>query len=226
MSGLGIRRFIKCLTTVSGTGDASYPDGTKLLFHLKTEALPEDTDVSHVAVSNIPQLYGDVIDDSRHWKQPVELILGKQFKLEVLEECVKNMKLGEVTEFLIDKKMLSTYPIVSQTMRKALSKNPPSHDKEGGHRCCGMGIKEGLGHADLDGLIARPRHMKFTVELLKVELPGSYEKQFWEMTDDERRESVSLLRQQGNELFNNKRPVEAGLKYKEAIARLDNLMLR
>jgi hypothetical protein len=62
--------------------------------------------------------------------------------------------------------------------------------------------------------------------LVKVELPGSYEKQFWEMTDDERRESVSLLRQQGNELFNNKRRAEAGLKYKEAIARLDNLMLR
>ena len=58
--------------------------------------------------------------------------------------------------------LLSSYPIVSQTLRKALTKGPPQREEER-HHCCGMGFKQGLGHQDLDALVAYPKHMKFTM---------------------------------------------------------------
>lgn len=66
--------------------------------------------------------------------------------------------------------LLSTYPVVSQTLRKAFSKNPSPQDSaaEKNHHCCGMGIKQGLGHADLDDLVINPRHMKITVGKLQI----------------------------------------------------------
>lgn len=44
-----------------------------------------------------------LIDDSRQWKNPVELLFGKKFKLEVLEACVRTMLLGELASFTVDK---------------------------------------------------------------------------------------------------------------------------
>lgn len=49
-----------------------------------------------------------MIDDSKLWKEPVELLLGKKFKLEVLEACIRTMAPGEVSSFTIDK-MVSVF---------------------------------------------------------------------------------------------------------------------
>lgn len=47
-----------------------------------------------------------MIDDSHNYDKPMEIILGKKFKLEVWEVCVKTMKENEVAEFLVDKKVI------------------------------------------------------------------------------------------------------------------------
>lgn len=47
--------------------------------------------------------YGEVIDDSRKLTQPMELLIGKQFKLEVWETVVQTMAVNEVAEFHVDK---------------------------------------------------------------------------------------------------------------------------
>ena len=44
-----------------------------------------------------------VIDDSRKNEKPMELIMGKKFKLEIWEKCLKTMKVGEVSSFTVDK---------------------------------------------------------------------------------------------------------------------------
>ena len=44
-----------------------------------------------------------VIDDSHKYEKPMEIILGKKFKLEVWETCLKTMLPNEVSEFLVDK---------------------------------------------------------------------------------------------------------------------------
>lgn len=44
-----------------------------------------------------------VIDDSREKGKPMELVLGKQFKLEVWEVIVQKMAINEVAVFRVDK---------------------------------------------------------------------------------------------------------------------------
>ena len=44
-----------------------------------------------------------VIDDSRKLGKPMELVLGKKFKLEVWETVVQMMALNEVASFTVDK---------------------------------------------------------------------------------------------------------------------------
>ena len=42
------------------------------------------------------------LDDSRKTGEPLELYLGKKFKLEVWETCLKSMRQGEVASFTCD----------------------------------------------------------------------------------------------------------------------------
>lgn len=44
-----------------------------------------------------------MIDDSRISNKPMELVLGKQFKLEVWEVIVQKMAVNEVAIFTVDK---------------------------------------------------------------------------------------------------------------------------
>lgn len=56
------------------------------------------------------RLYDDdrtVIDDSRKMGKPMELVLGKKFKLEVWETIVQAMAINEVAQFTVDKSVCS-----------------------------------------------------------------------------------------------------------------------
>lgn len=44
-----------------------------------------------------------IVDDSRKMGKPMELVLGKKFKLEVWETVVRAMAVGEVAKFTVDK---------------------------------------------------------------------------------------------------------------------------
>lgn len=43
-----------------------------------------------------------VIDDSRKMGKPMELVLGKKFKLEVWESLIQTMSVNEVSQFTVD----------------------------------------------------------------------------------------------------------------------------
>ncbi len=51
---------------------------------------------------------GKVIDDNRNYTQPIEILIGKKFKLEVWETMVQAMAVNEVAEFYVDKTVSST----------------------------------------------------------------------------------------------------------------------
>nr|XP_053637343.1 AH receptor-interacting protein-like [Cherax quadricarinatus] len=193
-----------------GKGNADYTDGTKVIFHIRTETCEEEP---------------HVIDDSHKWTKPVELLFGKKFKLEVLEACIRTMLPGEVSSFIIDKSLLAPYPLVSKTLREAYGKTKVDKEKKP-HHCCGMGFKEGLGYQDLDELVKTPKDLKFTIELIKVAGAGSYEKEFWAMTESERLESIPVLKEQGNVFYKEGNHEVAGKAYSEALGRLEQLMLR
>ena len=55
----------------------------------------------HYVAKKLPE--GTLLDDSRHWTQPMELVLGKKFKLEAWETCLQTMDLNEVARFTVKK---------------------------------------------------------------------------------------------------------------------------
>ena len=68
-----------------GFEGSSLPDGTRVQFHFVTKLSDQN----------------EVLDDSRTWDKPMELILGKKFKLEVWETCLQTMAVGEVASFQV-----------------------------------------------------------------------------------------------------------------------------
>ncbi|CAO1413164.1 unnamed protein product [Diamesa serratosioi] len=192
-------------TVYAGTKYVQISNGTKVKFHYETRR--KDNQV--------------VIDDSRILKEPMVLVLGKKFKLEVWEVIVKKMSLNEVARFTVDKQLVQQYPFVSKTIRDSKKKT-----QERKH-CCGMTLQnEGIGYADLDELFQRPTDLVFTIEVLSIEQPDEYEKESWQLNEDEKLTTVESYRIKGNEMFKNNKMKEAEENYSYALSILEQLMLK
>jgi AH receptor-interacting protein len=70
----------------------------------------------------------------------MELIIGKQFKLILWEEWIKNMRRNEVSQIIAPKELCTSYPFVSKCYRKFCNKNNESSNEEQipSHHCCGI----------------------------------------------------------------------------------------
>ncbi|KAG1681850.1 AH receptor-interacting protein [Nymphon striatum] len=193
--------------TVVYAGKGNVPEynaSSKVIFHYKTTTASE------------PDV---VIDDSRTMKKPMELILGKKFKLEVWEEFVKTMRVHEVAQFHTPKELLLSYPMVSKSLRNLNDKiEAPTH-------CCGM-MSQSLGYADLDKLVESPVDLIFIFELLKVENSGEYEKESWAMSEEEKMQSIPRLKEEGNTFYKTGDYDNAEKRYSEALGILENMMIR
>uniref|UniRef100_A0A3B3DD72 peptidylprolyl isomerase n=1 Tax=Oryzias melastigma TaxID=30732 RepID=A0A3B3DD72_ORYME len=183
-----------------GKGElSSFPNGTKVIFHYRTSKSD-----------------GTVLDDSRTMgghSKPMELILGKKFKLAVWERVVITMRPGEVAEFTCDTKHTMLYPLVSQSLRNISAGKDPL---EGQRHCCGIAqihSHHSLGHKDLDELQASPQPLIFTIELLEVLPPGSYQLDIWAMTDKEKLDLVPQIHEEGNLLYKQGKIKEATEKH-------------
>ncbi|XP_020647753.2 AH receptor-interacting protein isoform X1 [Pogona vitticeps] len=188
-----------------------YQDGTKATFHYRT------------FLYNPKQ---QVLDDSHTRGKPMELIIGKKFKLPVWETILQTMREGEIAEFLCDTKHVVLYPMVSKSLRNIAAGKDPL---EGQRHCCGiaqMHEHHSLGYSDLDELQKNPQPLIFAIEMLKVENPGSYRQDSWAMSDEEKMKAVPLIHQEGNELYKEGKVQEAAAKYYDAIACLKNLQMK
>lgn len=72
-----------CLSIVAST----LCSGEQVTFHFRTMKCDEER---------------TVIDDSRQVGQPMNIVIGNMFKLEVWETLLTSMRLGEVAEFWCD----------------------------------------------------------------------------------------------------------------------------
>ncbi|GAB0100252.1 AH receptor-interacting protein [Sergentomyia squamirostris] len=197
--------LIKKETVHPGDAFIQMKPGTRVHFHYQTKRCTD----------------GKLLDDSRKDNKPMELVLGKQFKLEVWEVIVQKMAVHEVAKFTVDKSLVPQYPFIAKTIRDA--KQP----KEWRKHCCGMTLQnEGLGYEDLDDLFKNPSDLEFTFELLSVELPENYEKESWQLNEDEKIKSVAALREKGNFQFRDGNYDEAMNSYTQALGMLEQLMLR
>uniref|UniRef100_A0A2M3ZCI1 peptidylprolyl isomerase n=1 Tax=Anopheles braziliensis TaxID=58242 RepID=A0A2M3ZCI1_9DIPT len=196
----------KIVKTIVHTGSRVVPfrDGTKVTFHFQTRKCD-----------------GTLLDDSRTRQKPMELVLGKKFKLEVWEAIVQRMAVGEVARFRCDQSLVQQYPFVAKTIRDAAK---PREERK---HCCGMTVQnEGIGYRDLDELFAQPQDLEFTIELLSVESPGEYEQESWQLSDEEKLQRVSRLREQGNTAYGQQRYGAALEAYSYAIGIVEQLMLK
>nr|XP_005992080.1 PREDICTED: golgin subfamily A member 6-like protein 22 [Latimeria chalumnae] len=136
-----------------GSGDLPvFRDGTKVTFHFQT--LKDDFERT-------------IIDDSQNIEVPMELIIGKLFKLEVWEILLTSMRVGEVAEFWCDIIHTGMYALVSKGMRKIAEGKDPLEGQK--HRC-GMGNMfdyHSTGYKDLDELQKNPQPLIFILQLLK-----------------------------------------------------------
>ncbi|XP_069782923.1 AH receptor-interacting protein isoform X3 [Narcine bancroftii] len=141
-----------------------FAHGTKAIFHYRTLRCDEER---------------TVLDDSRARGKPMELIIGKKFKLPIWETIISTMRSGEVAEFWCEAKHVLVYPLVSKSLRNiAVGKDP----LEGQRHCCGISQlhdQPSLGHPDLDDLQSHPQPLIFLIEMLE-ERPGDEQ---WMMLD-------------------------------------------
>ncbi len=64
------------------------------------------------------------------------------------------------------------------------------------------------------------------LELLSVEQPNEYSKEAWQMSAEEKMDTVPHLREEGNRLYKEGKIAEAADQYGKAIGMLEQLMLR
>jgi len=202
----------------AGKGDIpSFKPGTKVTFHFVAKRLDQDA---------------TLLDDSRKWTQPMELIFGKKFKLESWELSLETMRVGEVASFVTKRSYTHNYPVVVKTLRDNFL--PGNRKRAGGaeghksHMCGMMAMQAegGLGYDDLNHLMKSPEDLEFIFELLSYEAPESYEKESWQMDAEEKLSSVPQLKEEGNLLFKGGDYPGAAEKYRAALGRLEQLLLR
>lgn len=167
-----------------------------------------------------------MIDDSRSYNKPMELIIGKKFKLEVWEELIKTMRVGEVSRFYCHKSLLLSYPLVSKQYRKFAQNEPKVSNNCPSSSCCGLSMAQKTGYPDLDKLLQEPSDLDFVIEILSVTSSTDYEKEIWQMEESEKLESILKLKEEGNKMFKNGDNEKALLKYDKALAIVEQLKLK
>lgn len=66
----------------------------------------------------------------------------------------------------------------------------------------------------------------FYKELLKIELPGTFEKETWLLDETEKRNTIPELKEAGNEFYYKGMYIEAEEKYMLALGFLEQLMMK
>ncbi|XP_055982468.1 aryl-hydrocarbon-interacting protein-like 1 [Sorex fumeus] len=200
--------------TILHGGTGTLPDfitGSRVTFHFRTMKCDEER---------------TVIDDSRQAGRPMHIIIGNMFKLEAWEILLTSMRLNEVAEFWCDTIHTGVYPILSRSLRQMAEGKDPTEWHV--HTCglANMFAYHTLGYEDLDELQKEPQPLIFVIELLQVEAPSEYQRETWNLSNQEKRRAAPILHGEGNRLFKLGRYQEASAKYQEAVVCLRNLQAK
>ena len=164
----------------------------------------------------------------------MELLLGRSFRLPVLERMVRSMRVGEVARFpRLPMHLTREYPLFATQYRAfARSKggNCPAAANDGEnrrqHRCCGStaGKDVSTGHPDLDAWAKDPQPLTFTIELLSR--TTQFEKEVWHMKEEEARDELPLLRSRGKQAFEAGDVASARVTFAKALALVQQMQSR
>ncbi|XP_050301435.1 AH receptor-interacting protein [Anthonomus grandis grandis] len=206
----GEKEYIVKKVLYTGTKPIAFKDGTKIFFHFQTKLCNPE---------------GTLLDDSRKMGkgEPLHIVLGKKFKLEVWEAILQKMALNEVAQFKVDKTLIMQYPFVSKTLRDM---HKPKDERHHTHNCAMSLQTEGVGYDDLNDLLKHPQDLEFTMEIVSVQQPDEYEKESWQMDENEQIDMIPKLKLQGNQEYGKKNYEKAAEMYAKAIGMLEQLMIK
>ncbi|GMR36922.1 hypothetical protein PMAYCL1PPCAC_07117, partial [Pristionchus mayeri] len=206
-----------------------YSDGTKAIFHYEVwkpnewkEGMPQNRDE-----------YTYIDSSRRDWPHgygaPMEIVFGKKFALVVFENCLRSMHEGERSQFDVEASELYSFPMTAKKLRdiaKGRQNDPHHHSHHHESHMCAAALAGGTGYPEFDDLLKKPAPLRIIFEVIQVIPPGSYEAESWQLNAQEKLESVEEYRLTGNELFKEGKITEAIDKYREALGRLETLLLR
>ncbi|CAJ0955475.1 unnamed protein product, partial [Mesorhabditis belari] len=216
-------------TLNAGRGQVpQYVDGTKAIFNFE---VLRPSDVSN-GMPESRDAY-ESIEDTRKgyphgYGRPMELIFGKKFQLAIFETLLRSMLVDEISQFDVETSELHAYPLVSKKLRDLAHSREHKDDdcKHHSNHMCAASMVDGTGYAVLDELMKKPTPLRFIFHLLQVQNPQEYEAEGWQLSAEDKLKSVDTLKQQGNQLVMEKNYLPAIEKYREALTRLDTLILR
>ena len=81
---------------------------------------------------------GTVLDDSRVCGKPMELIIGKKFKLPVWETIVRTMREGEISQFCCDVKVPDALCLPASVCPHPMARPPPTSSRAPHHQDTGV----------------------------------------------------------------------------------------
>lgn len=183
----------------------NYQKDTKAVFHFRTYINDNEK---------------TLLDDSRIWDEPFELILGHEFQLVAWELAVRSMRPGERARFTCSNEKSIGYAKLSKTLRD-IQKQKIDKDFVARKSCCGS---QSTGYADLDNITGAS--LIFEFDMLTVQQPGEYKKEVWTMNDEEKYSTVADLREKGNQFFKQSNHESAGKCYAKAVGILEQLGLK
>ncbi|CAB3405678.1 unnamed protein product [Caenorhabditis bovis] len=220
-----------CFKRTLNAGRGSPPDwcdGTKAIFHYQALA-PIDPIKKGNGMPEGIDAYRVVDDTRKTWPhgygKPLVLIFGKKFQLPVFETCLRSMLVDEVSQFDVELIELVQYPFISKKLRDISKPSDGNHNHDHGHMCAAS-MTNGTGYKELDELLKNPRPLRFIIHLLKVFAPDEYVPDSWQLNEKDKLASVESIRLKGNQLYIKKEYKAAIELYKEALTRLDTLLLR
>ncbi|KAL3995332.1 TPR repeat family protein [Acanthocheilonema viteae] len=222
---------IKTFKKVLNAGRGKIPEfraGTKAVFHYETlkplvnvneEGFPDSRD-SYRSIDNTRKPYPD------GYGKPLELVFGKKFQLPIFERCLETMLIDEISQFDIAACELYTYPAVSQKLRNISKDAMQLGNQNHHHSHCAAANDFTMEYEVLNELIKNPQPLRFIFHLLIVLQPEDYEPESWQLEPDEKLASVAKLKECGNEYLRKGDYLNASLRYREALNRIDTLLLR
>lgn len=64
------------------------------------------------------------------------------------------------------------------------------------------------------------------VEIVSIELPNEYQKDSWQLDDNEKTNAIKVMREEGNELYKKGDTEAAEDKYRRAIGMIEQLLMK
>lgn len=183
-----------------------------------------------VTFSFITKYKTEIIDNTKNYNKPMELIIGKEFILPVWEKSLTYMLTNKLVEYTFTEGniQLSDYIKISKTVRNREKDNTCTQVNT--HTCANHANFNNLtGYHDLNKLQdlfyknnQSAGEFTFTFNILKTELSKNYEPELWQISalenNDEIEKYINNFKNKGNDFYKMQLYEDAKEEYRKGIS--------